>query len=79
MARENHTRFTPKAIALILALVLTLGGVIGGTVAWLVTSSAPVVNTFTYGDINIELDETDTGLDNDGKDTTNRFQLFGCA
>lgn len=81
MARGKYVakhagRYNMKPLALILALVLTVGGVIGGTVAWLIATPDPVVNTFTYGDINIELDETDTGLDNDGKDTTNKYEMM---
>ena len=47
-----------KTFAAMLALVLVIGCAVGGTVAWLVSSTDPVVNTFTYGDINIELTET---------------------
>lgn len=47
-----------KAFALFLALALVVGGVVGGTVAWLTATSDSVVNTFTVGDINIELTET---------------------
>lgn len=47
-----------KVIAAALAAVLLVGASVGGTVAWLSVKSAPVVNTFTYGDINITLDET---------------------
>lgn len=47
-----------KAFVAILALVLALGCAAGGTFAWLVTKTDPVVNTFTYGDINITLTET---------------------
>ena len=65
-----------KTISLLLAVVLLVGGMIGGTVAWLIAKPDPVVNTFTYGDINITLDETDTGLDNDGKDTTNEYEMM---
>ena len=60
---KHAGRVNMKPLALILALVLTIGGVIGGTVAWLIATPDPVINTFTYGDINIELDETDTGLE----------------
>lgn len=42
----------------LLALVLVIGCVAGGTVAWLVAKTEPVVNTFTYGNINIALAET---------------------
>ena len=47
-----------KTFALLLSLVLVFGVVAGGTFAWLVDKSAEVKNTFTYGDINIELTET---------------------
>lgn len=51
-----------KGLAMVLALVLVIGCAVGGTVAWLVSSTNAVVNTFTYGDINITLGET-TGSD----------------
>ena len=51
-----------KTFVAMLALVLVIGCAVGGTVAWLVSSTDPVVNTFTYGDINITLSET-TGND----------------
>ena len=51
-----------KTFVAMLALVLVIGCAVGGTVAWLVSSTDPVVNTFTYGDINITLGET-TGRD----------------
>jgi len=81
MTNGKHTatptrHFNVKAISVVLVLVLLIGGMIGGTVAWLIDKSDSVVNTFTYGDINIELDETDTGLDNDGKDTTNEYEMI---
>ena len=47
-----------KTFVAMLALVLVIGCAVGGTVAWLVSSTNAVVNTFTYGDINIELTET---------------------
>lgn len=75
-AAKHAGRFNTKAIALILALVLTVGGVIGGTVAWLIATPDPVVNTFTYGDINIELDETDTQLDGDNNPNTNEYEMM---
>lgn len=65
-----------RILALLLALVLAVGGVIGGTVAWLIAAPAPVVNTFTYGDINITLEETDTELDGDGDATTNQYKML---
>lgn len=47
-----------KATIAVVALALVLCFAIGGTLAWLVDESDKVVNTFTYGDINIDLSET---------------------
>lgn len=47
-----------KTFAVLLIVVLMIGCVIGGTMAWLVSNPDSVVNTFTYGDINITLTET---------------------
>ena len=51
-----------RAFIALLALVLVIGCVAGGTVAWLVAKTEPVVNTFTYGNIDIALAEN-TGKD----------------
>lgn len=48
-----------KATIVLTALALVLCFAIGGTLAWLVDETEAVVNTFTYGDINIELWEND--------------------
>lgn len=81
MAKEKYAakhagRVNLKPVALIMALVLLVGGVIGGTVAWLIATPDPVVNTFTYGDINIDLDETDTKLDDDNDPNTNEYEMM---
>lgn len=47
-----------KTFVVMLALVLVIGCAVGGTVAWLVDQTNAVTNTFTFGDINIELTET---------------------
>lgn len=52
----------------VFVLVFSLTMSIGCTLAWIHTSTAPVVNTFEYGDVNITLVETDTTL-TDGKYT----------
>lgn len=69
-------RINKKVIATILAVVLVMGSIVGGTLAWLVAESEEVVNTFTYGDVNIDLDETDTELDNDDDDNTNEYEMM---
>ena len=47
-----------KSFIMALALVLVFAVAVGGVVAWLTDKTAPVVNTFTVGDINIALTET---------------------
>ena len=47
-----------KGLALLVALVLVVGCVIGGTLAWLTAKSDVVTNTFTTSDIKVELKET---------------------
>ena len=54
-----------KIVSLVLVFALALALGIGGTVAWLTAQTDSVVNTFTVGDIEIEL--TETGTDNAGK------------
>lgn len=62
MERKEPRRISGKLLVALLAVVLAIGCAVGGTVAWLVTSTATVTNTFTYGNINIKLDEN-TGRD----------------
>ena len=47
-----------KTLALLAALVLVIGCIIGGTLAWLTAKSDVVTNTFTTSDIKVELKET---------------------
>ena len=47
-----------KALAVLVAVVLLIGCAVGGTVAWLVAKSDPIVNIFTVGNINVSLSET---------------------
>ena len=47
-----------KKVLSIVAVVLVLCCAIGGTLAWLTDRTDPVVNTFTVGDINIDLTES---------------------
>lgn len=54
---EKRRSVSSKMFVMMLALVLVFGCAVGGTIAWLTATSATVENTFTYGDINIELTE----------------------
>ena len=56
--RRRRRRNTLKPMLIAMAVVLLLGCVTGGTLAWLTSTTGEVVNTFTVGDINITLDET---------------------
>ena len=47
-----------KTLITILATVLVCCCVVGGTLAWLMDETDPVVNTFTVGKVDIELAET---------------------
>ena len=46
-----------KVLAVVLALVLLVGGAIGGTLAWLTDKTEDVVNVFTESDVDITLTE----------------------
>ena len=48
-----------KSLALVLALAMIVVCVVGGTLAWLTATTGSVTNTFTYGDINITLAESE--------------------
>ena len=61
--QEKHCRRGTggKAFTAMLALTLVLAAywAVGGTAAWLAAKSDPIASTFTFGDINITLTETD--------------------
>ena len=61
-----------KTLVLVLSLVLVMGFVVGGTLAWLTAETDEVKNTFTYGDINITLDEADVNDEDNDSNTTER-------
>lgn len=58
MKTRNNNGISVRLLVMILALTLIVGGIVGGSVAWLTAQTAPVVNTFTVGDINITLAES---------------------
>ncbi|MBE6108022.1 MAG: hypothetical protein E7192_05220 [Erysipelotrichaceae bacterium] len=65
-----------KSILICLTVLMILGTVtIDQTLAWLVSESNPVVNTFTYGKIDLTLSETDTTLDQDQNEYTNLYEM----
>lgn len=74
-AHAKKSNYRP--LILVLAMALLVGSMVGGTVAWLIADTDPVVNTFTYGDINLKLEETKTdekgnSVDEDGDGTPDK-------
>ena len=65
-----------RTIALMLAVVMLFGAVIGGTIAWLTSQTDPVVNTFTVGDINITLVEDDSHQDANSNPNDNAYKMI---
>lgn len=55
---KKFRELSGKLVVAMLVVTLLIGCAIGGTVAWLTDKTDAVVNTFTYGNINITLDET---------------------
>lgn len=62
-----------KIIIIAIAIATLLFTVAGNTIAWLTSKTDTVTNTFTYGDINITLTETDTLDDEDIN--TNTYEM----
>ncbi len=57
---SQRKSFSGKAVSLMMACVLLVGGVVGGTVAWLTDETTEVKNTFSTSNIGVELNETTT-------------------
>lgn len=71
--KNRKTRSAMRRMLFTLALVLVVAvASVGGTIAWLTATTGTVTNTFTVGDVNIELKETDgdTTLDATTEDKT---------
>ena len=56
----NRRSVGSRTLVALLAVVLVIGCVAGGTVAYLIDKTEPVTNTFTFGDTNIALAENTT-------------------
>ena len=65
-----------KMLLVLVAGIFVLGSVAAGSLAWLIDETDPLTNTFVYGDINIDLYETDTGLDQDNDARTNTYKMM---
>lgn len=70
-----------KLFVAVVALCLCMCCLIGVTVAWLTSESDTVTNTFTYGKVEITLDEADTDgsktdVTTEGRDIANKYHLI---
>ena len=62
----NGKRLNVKPIVALLAIVMLVGAAVGGTLAWLTDETKAIENTFTVGNIHINLTETpNADTDND--------------
>ena len=69
-------KFMKKPLAIVLAVVLLVGVVAGTTLAWLTDETQEVQNTFTVGNINIDLKETDSPDDADTDSNKNDYKMI---
>lgn len=56
-ANESRVRISPKTAVLLISLALLLLAAVGGTIAYIVTQSGPVENTFTPGTVDVTINE----------------------
>ena len=64
-----------RTIALLMAVVMLFGATVGGTIAWIQAKTGEVKNTFTVGDINIELKEHDYIQSSNSLDTSKEVEI----
>lgn len=64
-----------KLFIVTISILSVCSFLIGTSVAWLSSKTNEVINTFTYGDINIKIEETDT-KDNDNNEFTNEYKML---
>lgn len=64
-----------KIFFIVVSILSICSFLIGTSVAWLSSKTDEVINTFTYGDINIKIEETDT-QDNDNNEFTNSYKML---
>lgn len=75
LVSKAFARVSKKTMLMAVAATLVTSGVASGTLAWLIDRTPEVTNTFTYGDINITLEETDNNIDQDGNPNTNEYNM----
>ena len=68
-ARRARKSLSRKALVVLSLMMVLVLAAVGGTIAWLTAESGAVTNTFTVGDINIDLKEHKLNSDNTLDDT----------
>ena len=71
MYKSQHAKKHNKTIFVAISLSVIILSIVSGSIAWLVASTDPVKNTFTYGDINITLDEAKLDINGNTVDENN--------
>ena len=69
--QRRHKRRSKKTGMLFLSLLLVIGMVVGGTVAWLSTKSAPITNTFLPSHVSCSVAEEFNGTTKSNVNVTN--------
>ncbi len=54
----KRSSFSLRTLVMSLVVCMMVFSIVGGSMAWLITQTDPVTNVFTYGDIEITLEET---------------------
>jgi len=75
---KHHKRsvVSNKIIMLVLALVLMAGGVVGGSLAWLLDDTDTITNTFTDSDIEITLTESGDDVDSNTEGEQRNYKMI---
>ena len=69
--QRRHKRRSKKTGMLFLSLLLVIGMVVGSTVAWLSTKSAPITNTFLLSHVSCSVTEEFNGTTKSNVNVTN--------
>lgn len=65
---------TKRAIAVLVAVSMMIGCAIGGVMAWFIDETPAVTNTFTVGNVDIELYESELNADGTLKENTKAYE-----
>lgn len=72
---RRRKSISSRTLVLMLSLMMVIGCVVGGTVAWLSAKTNEVKNTFSASDIGVTLDEN-KGTAVEGEENTKEFKMI---